>query len=134
MNHGRDFQRLWSQLRDEVSALQARGYFGDGYWSSGTRLSDSNRVGGAGVEDYGLPEYVVRHIPLLVYYSSNLPTVSKSVVVPKLARVPRKAWEGDTSGGKQQVRRIIPVVRRRRGGKPALESRPKGLSRAKDRL
>lgn len=30
MNHGRDFQKLWAQLRMEVAALQARGYFGDG--------------------------------------------------------------------------------------------------------
>lgn len=60
MNHGRDFQRLWTQLRNEVAALQARGYFGDGYWSSGTRLTDSSRVGGQGIADYGLPEYVVR--------------------------------------------------------------------------
>ena len=30
MNHGREFQKLWAQLRSEVSALQARGYFGDG--------------------------------------------------------------------------------------------------------
>ncbi|EJD06465.1 WLM-domain-containing protein [Fomitiporia mediterranea MF3/22] len=58
MNHGREFQRLWTQLRWEVRALQDKGYFGDGYWSSGTRVSDSVRVGGQGVEDYDLPEYV----------------------------------------------------------------------------
>ncbi|KAL5526885.1 hypothetical protein ACEPAF_8612 [Sanghuangporus sanghuang] len=58
MNHGRDFQRLWAQLRMEVEALQVRGYFGDGYWSSGTRVSDSVRIGGQGVEDFDLPEYV----------------------------------------------------------------------------
>lgn len=69
MNHGRDFQRLWTQLRNEVAALQARGYFGDGYWSSGTRLSDSIRVGGQGVEDYGLPEYVVCITPRCRYTS-----------------------------------------------------------------
>ena len=59
MNHRRDFQKLWAQLRDEVAVLQAKGYFGDGYWSSGTRLSDSRCIGGEGVEDFGLPEYVV---------------------------------------------------------------------------
>ncbi|KAL5526064.1 hypothetical protein ACEPAG_7402 [Sanghuangporus baumii] len=58
MNHGQDFQRLWAQLRMEVEALQTRGYFGDGYWSSGTRVSDSIRIGGQGVEDFDLPEYV----------------------------------------------------------------------------
>ena len=30
MNHGADFQALWSQLRKEVIALQAKGYYGDG--------------------------------------------------------------------------------------------------------
>jgi hypothetical protein len=30
MNHGSDFQALWSQLRREVIALQAKGYYGDG--------------------------------------------------------------------------------------------------------
>ena len=59
MNHGREFQKLWAQLRMEVRALQARGYFGDGYWSSGSRLMDSARVGGQGIDDFDLPEYVV---------------------------------------------------------------------------
>jgi DNA-dependent metalloprotease WSS1 len=30
MNHGPDFQALWSQLRKDVVALQAKGYYGDG--------------------------------------------------------------------------------------------------------
>jgi hypothetical protein len=30
MNHGPAFQDLWNQLRKEVVALQARGYYGDG--------------------------------------------------------------------------------------------------------
>ena len=30
MNHGADFQALWTQLRKEVIALQAKGYYGDG--------------------------------------------------------------------------------------------------------
>ena len=59
MNHGREFQKLWAQLRVEVRALQGRGYFGDGYWSSGSRLMDSARVGGQGIDDFDLPEYVV---------------------------------------------------------------------------
>ena len=77
MNHGREFQKFWAQLTNEVKALRQKGYFGDGeviqclchhgfqtiagYWSGGTRLSDSSRVGGDGVGDYDLPEYVVRH-------------------------------------------------------------------------
>ena len=30
MNHGSQFQQLWSMLRSEVLALQQRGYYGDG--------------------------------------------------------------------------------------------------------
>ncbi|KAG6908328.1 hypothetical protein DXG01_005239 [Tephrocybe rancida] len=58
MNHGPAFQALWKRLRVEVRALQDKGYYGDGYWSSGTRLADSVRVNGQGIEPGDLPEYV----------------------------------------------------------------------------
>ncbi|KIJ70022.1 hypothetical protein HYDPIDRAFT_79182 [Hydnomerulius pinastri MD-312] len=58
MNHGPAFQALWRQLRQEVRALQNRGYYGDGYWSSGTRLADSARIAGQGIEMGDLPEYM----------------------------------------------------------------------------
>ncbi|KAG6817347.1 hypothetical protein H0H87_009946 [Tephrocybe sp. NHM501043] len=58
MNHGPAFQALWKQLRTEVCALQDKGYYGDGYWSSGTRLADSVKVNGEGIEPGDLPEYV----------------------------------------------------------------------------
>jgi hypothetical protein len=32
MNHGPEFQRLWSQLRVEVQFLQSQGYYGDGMY------------------------------------------------------------------------------------------------------
>ncbi|KAI5890112.1 WLM-domain-containing protein [Schizophyllum commune H4-8] len=59
MNHGPDFQKLWKQLRIEVRSLQDRGYYGDGYWSSGTRLGDSAQIEGQGVasSEY-MPEYM----------------------------------------------------------------------------
>ncbi|KAG5350885.1 hypothetical protein C0989_008919 [Termitomyces sp. Mn162] len=60
MNHGPDFQVLWKQLRTEVRVLQDKGYYGDGYWSSGTRLGDSAKVTGQGIEPGELPEYLVR--------------------------------------------------------------------------
>src|SRR6266404_7448074 len=79
MNHGPEFQALWSQLRTEVVALQARGYYGDGndeetppfrnwqsesfvflgMWSSGTRLADSAVIAGHEAVDDDLPEYMV---------------------------------------------------------------------------
>ncbi|KAI0264513.1 WLM domain-containing protein [Gloeopeniophorella convolvens] len=58
MNHGSDFQALWSQLRREVVALQAKGYYGDGMWSSGTRLADSATVSGNMPTEDDLPEYM----------------------------------------------------------------------------
>ncbi|KAG2347719.1 WLM-domain-containing protein [Suillus weaverae] len=58
MNHGPAFQALWRQLRNDVRALQNRGYYGDGYWSSGTRLADSAKIAGQGIETGDLPEYM----------------------------------------------------------------------------
>ncbi|KAJ7650333.1 WLM domain-containing protein [Roridomyces roridus] len=58
MNHGPAFQALWKQLRAEVRDLQNTGYYGDGYWSSGSRLFDSARVTGDGIEDGDFPEYM----------------------------------------------------------------------------
>ncbi|KAF9046953.1 WLM-domain-containing protein [Hymenopellis radicata] len=58
MNHGPDFQALWKQLRLEVRQLQDKGYYGDGYWSSGKRLVDSAKISGDGVETGELPEYM----------------------------------------------------------------------------
>ncbi|VDB88404.1 unnamed protein product [Peniophora sp. CBMAI 1063] len=58
MNHNSDFQKLWRQLNWEVRVLQAKGYFGDGLWSAGTRLKDSQRVEGLSEEAGELPEYI----------------------------------------------------------------------------
>ncbi|KAG6820942.1 hypothetical protein H0H93_009178 [Arthromyces matolae] len=56
MNHGPDFQALWRRLRAEVRSLQDKGYYG--YWSSATRLADSAKVSGQGIEPGDLPEYL----------------------------------------------------------------------------
>ncbi|KAI0833515.1 WLM domain-containing protein [Trametes gibbosa] len=58
MNHGPAFQALWTKLRNDVRDLQRKGYYGDGYWSSGTRLADSARVGGSGLDAGAFPEYM----------------------------------------------------------------------------
>ncbi|THV03234.1 WLM-domain-containing protein [Dendrothele bispora CBS 962.96] len=58
MNHGPAFQALWKRLRTEVRQLQDKGYYGDGYWSAGTRLADSATVSGQGIEMGDLPEYM----------------------------------------------------------------------------
>ncbi|OBZ72449.1 DNA-dependent metalloprotease WSS1 [Grifola frondosa] len=58
MNHGPAFQTLWAKLRSDVRALQSKGYYGDGYWSSGTRLADSARVGSQSLDADDLPEYM----------------------------------------------------------------------------
>jgi hypothetical protein len=40
MNHGSQFQQLWSKLRSEVLSLQQRGYYGDGaYGTCGSSVS-----------------------------------------------------------------------------------------------
>lgn len=90
MNHGADFQALWSQLRKEVIALQVKGYYGDGndkltsaaaqaakqhlgMWSSGTRLADSARIVPGGLVDDELPEYMV-----MVFFIHDLDTLTIS--------------------------------------------------------
>lgn len=97
MDHGPAFQALWTRLRREVRQLQDKGYYGDGsclvykksryshlpigYWSSGTRLADSVRVSGDGIESGDLPEYMVRKNPVSRVTDFNL---SCSAVVHKL--------------------------------------------------
>ncbi|KAF8591279.1 hypothetical protein K439DRAFT_1627008, partial [Ramaria rubella] len=56
MDHSSAFHSLRRQLSAEVAELRRKGYYGDGYWSAGTRLSDSKRVSG-GWADQELPEY-----------------------------------------------------------------------------
>ncbi|KAI0049739.1 WLM-domain-containing protein [Auriscalpium vulgare] len=58
MNHGPDFQKLWTQLRNDVRALQEKGYYGDGMWSSGKRLADSAVVDGDQATADEFPEYI----------------------------------------------------------------------------
>ncbi|KAJ4500684.1 WLM domain-containing protein [Lentinula lateritia] len=58
MNHGPAFQALWQELRNEVRQLQNKGYYGDGYWSAGTRLADSAVVSGQGLDVGDLPQYI----------------------------------------------------------------------------
>ncbi|KAI0766739.1 hypothetical protein BC629DRAFT_1537433 [Irpex lacteus] len=38
--------------------LQRKGYYGDGLWSSGQRLADSSPMGGPGLTEAELPEYL----------------------------------------------------------------------------
>ncbi|KAK7033130.1 WLM-domain-containing protein [Favolaschia claudopus] len=58
MHHGPSFQALWKQFRTEVRALQDKGYFGDGLWSSGKRLQDSAVIMGDGIETGEFPEFL----------------------------------------------------------------------------
>ncbi|KAJ3815123.1 WLM domain-containing protein [Lentinula lateritia] len=58
MNHGPAFHALWQELRNEVRQLQNKGYYGDGYWSAGTRLADSAVVSGQGLGVGDLPQYI----------------------------------------------------------------------------
>ncbi|KAG9017194.1 hypothetical protein FRB90_001413 [Tulasnella sp. 427] len=60
MDHSRPFHKLWAELRSKVIALQQKGYYGDGFWSSGQRLQDSSLARGDGVGGLAdiLPEYI----------------------------------------------------------------------------
>ncbi|KAF5377379.1 hypothetical protein D9757_008031 [Collybiopsis confluens] len=58
MNHGPAFQALWQRLKNELRQLQDKDYYGDGYWSGGTRLADSAAIPGQGLDTGELPEYI----------------------------------------------------------------------------
>ncbi|CDR99721.1 uncharacterized protein SPSC_05284 [Sporisorium scitamineum] len=50
--------KLDRELRDHCRQLQARGYYGDGFWSAGQCLEDNAFVAGSGISSLqGLPEY-----------------------------------------------------------------------------
>ncbi|SPO28522.1 uncharacterized protein UTRI_04919 [Ustilago trichophora] len=50
--------KLDRELRDECRQLQARGYYGDGFWSAGQRLHDNAFIAGSGINSLqGLPQY-----------------------------------------------------------------------------
>ncbi|KIX93412.1 uncharacterized protein Z520_10831 [Fonsecaea multimorphosa CBS 102226] len=59
MNHGRDFWKTRNLYAEEMKALWARGYTGEGFWGSGRTLSDLGSVMGNNVlgseELQGLP-------------------------------------------------------------------------------
>ncbi|KAH9814063.1 WLM domain-containing protein [Melampsora americana] len=58
MNHGPQFQKLNTKLRSEIRQLQAKGYYGPGFWSSGQRLKDSaTSVGDGALVASDLPQY-----------------------------------------------------------------------------
>ncbi|ORY23213.1 WLM domain-domain-containing protein [Naematelia encephala] len=58
MNHGPKFQKLMASIKKDVREMQARGYFGDGFWSDGRRLKDSVKMGAEGLKPSDFPEYV----------------------------------------------------------------------------
>jgi hypothetical protein len=58
MNHGPKFQKLMADIKADVKAMQARGNFGDGFWSDGHRLKDSVKMGAEGLKPSDFPEYV----------------------------------------------------------------------------
>lgn len=47
MNHGAGHSKLTRDLNAARRELQARGYYGDGFWSRGQRLGDQDWVGGS---------------------------------------------------------------------------------------
>ncbi|KAG5650402.1 hypothetical protein H0H81_012368 [Sphagnurus paluster] len=93
MNHGPAFQALWKRLNAEVRALQDKGYYGDGYWSSGTRLADSEKVAGQGIEPGDLPEYMCGGAQ------------SHARPIRTRTRGPRKLGNATTSTGRQTAKR-----------------------------
>lgn len=86
-----------------------------GYWSSGTRLADSARVSGDGIEAGDFPEYMARkHTPSRVPHHN----IFYSVVVPKV--VQGQALSADAERPRvfeKQSPLFIPADKRRNGAK-----------------
>lgn len=55
MHHGPAFVKLNKKLKDELQALRARNYFGDGFWSDGKTLNASELAPDREVKDEELP-------------------------------------------------------------------------------
>ncbi len=147
MNHGPAFQALWKQLRTEVRNLQDRGYYGDGpsfspapwlhrlsshqgYWSAGTRLADSAKVAGEGIDPGDLPEYMVRRSSILSL-TSTFHLSYFSVGELKHALVRQRRVVGVLAGVAMLCPRIIQAAKPRKGEKAGVESLRSMPSRAK---
>ncbi|KAL1410643.1 hypothetical protein Q8F55_004662 [Vanrija albida] len=49
---------LNAAIKRDVAELQAKGHYGDGFWSDGLRLSDRARLGAEGLKPDDFPEYI----------------------------------------------------------------------------
>ncbi|KAF7336626.1 hypothetical protein MVEN_02097100 [Mycena venus] len=119
MNHGPAFQALWKRFRAEVRALQDKGYYGDGLWSSGNRLIDSAEVTGKGIEvEDDFPEFLVREA--VHTYSFGLAFTWRSVVVHRNDPAPPPSDVSDVlaSHGAKLLRRTRRAARRPRNARP----------------
>ncbi|KAF8527641.1 WLM domain-containing protein [Hysterangium stoloniferum] len=96
MNHSTAFHALRRKLCTEVSVLQRKGYFGDGYWSAGTRLGDSQRVQGDNWNSQNLPEYTCGG----AYNQSR-----RSALSSRKRRRQKKAGPSNTTGAQTAKRR-----------------------------
>ncbi|KAJ9120357.1 hypothetical protein QFC24_005313 [Naganishia onofrii] len=58
MNHGPAFQKLNTQIRTDCKEEQKKGYYGDGFYSSGIHLESSIVVQGGVIAAGDAPEYI----------------------------------------------------------------------------
>lgn len=76
MNHLPAFHKLRIKLENEVRALQAKNYFGDGMYSAGKRLGDSAVVTSE-LSAADIPEFIVRPPPSV---SNPNPSISSRLI------------------------------------------------------
>ncbi|CEQ42225.1 SPOSA6832_04023, partial [Sporobolomyces salmonicolor] len=106
MNHSRAFQSVNNQLRTALSGLRSRGYYGDGFWSSGRSLRggafQKRRRRRRIVRDPAAPPPRERGAPV------KLGSTGRQTAIPKKAgaRVTKKGafgGEGRTLGDSEAV-------------------------------
>ncbi|EGG00074.1 uncharacterized protein MELLADRAFT_112199 [Melampsora larici-populina 98AG31] len=85
IHHSPQFQKLNTKLRSEIRQLQAKGYYGPGFWSSGQRLKDSATSAGDGA-------LVASDLPQYACGGSNTQGTRRRVYKPKTTttRTPRQ--------------------------------------------
>ncbi len=101
-----------------------------GYWSAGTRLADSAKVAGEGIDPGDLPEYMVRRSNMLSL-TSTFHLSYFSVGELKHALVHQRRVVGVLAGVAMLCLRTIRAAKPRKGEKPGVELLRSMPSRAK---
>lgn len=132
MNHGKDFWKTRNLYADDMKALWAKGYTGEGFWGSGRALSDMSAVMGNNV----LHSEELKNLPLCggTYRSRNRKRRGRTDQ-PELTwkekrdlRVEKKFGKHGVALGEDEDKRMTLEIQRKGpiGGKPRVAQSARG--------